>query len=126
MINASVEAIAAGQARYAARVAEWAKLPLRQTWADEAHMREHLSVAGIRIASNVEPATAPRVRQLLRRVDIVGKARDSALSTLHDRRWPARCRGLPQAQPRHATVGSGRTHPRVDRPIRCAGDSHTS
>lgn len=50
----------------------WAKLTLRQTWADEAFMRSHLRAAGIRIASALEPATQLRLRQLLRRAGVLG------------------------------------------------------
>jgi hypothetical protein len=54
----------------AAQLAAWSKLDLRQTWRDERWMRAHLVRAGIRVASNLEPATPKRVRQLCRRAGI--------------------------------------------------------
>ena len=78
------EELAQARADYEAKKAEWAKLPLRQTFADESHMREHLRVAGVRIASNVEPATVARVRQLLRRVGLLGDVVNEALGMGRD------------------------------------------
>jgi len=50
----------------------WAKLTLRQTWADEAHMKGYLRRAGIWISNKQEPATEPRLRQVLRRAGVSG------------------------------------------------------
>lgn len=50
----------------------WAKLTLRQTWADEAHMKGYLRRAGIWISNIQEPATEPRLRQVLRRAGVSG------------------------------------------------------
>lgn len=48
----------------------WAKLTLRQTWADEAHMKGFLRRAGIWIFNMQEPATEPRLRQVLSRAGV--------------------------------------------------------
>jgi hypothetical protein len=45
---------------------------LRQQWADADHMRDHLSAAGVRIGSNLEPATVPRLRSVLRGAGVTG------------------------------------------------------
>jgi hypothetical protein len=50
----------------------WAKLTLRQTWADETHMKGYLRRAGVWIANMQEPATEPRLRQVLRRAGVSG------------------------------------------------------
>ena len=57
----------AGRKAYHAKRAEWAKLNLRQTWADEEVMRNRLKAAGIKVANDIEPATVTRMRSLLRR-----------------------------------------------------------
>lgn len=54
-----------------AKRALWSTLNLRQTWADEALMRDHLRAAGIRVPSNQEPATVKRLRCLLRRAGLL-------------------------------------------------------
>ena len=51
---------------------QWASLSLRQTWADEAFMRDHLRAARLIVANNLEPATVSRLRSLLRKVGIYG------------------------------------------------------
>lgn len=59
------------QAERAAKVAEWSKLTLRQTFADERWMRAHLSAAGMRFGSTVEPATEGRLRSKLRSAGVL-------------------------------------------------------
>lgn len=49
----------------------WATLDLRQDWADEAWMLEHLKAAGVRVASRQEPATVARMRAKLRAVGVL-------------------------------------------------------
>ena len=68
-----------GRLERQARAAEWAGLPLRQKWADEDFMRDHLRSAGVRIASNFEPATSSRLRSILRGVGIQGPETQAAL-----------------------------------------------
>ena len=68
-----------GRLERQARVAEWATLDLRQQWADESFMRDHLRQAGVQIASNLEPATVPRLRSILRGVGIHGIESGEAL-----------------------------------------------
>lgn len=50
---------------------QWATLNLRQTWPDEAFMRDHLRAARLRVACNLEPATVKRLRSLLRRAGLL-------------------------------------------------------
>ena len=57
----------------AQKLALWASLSLRQTFEDEAHMRQVLSRNKIVAPTSIEPAITKRVRQLLRRVDIDAK-----------------------------------------------------
>ncbi len=58
------------------RTQEWEALErdpatrLHQNFRNEAYMRAHLSAAGVRIASNLEPATPQRVLLLLRRAGV--------------------------------------------------------
>lgn len=65
------------QARAKAKVSReqqrqhWATLDLRQDWADEAWMLEHLKAAGVRVASRQEPATVARMRAKLRGVGVL-------------------------------------------------------
>ena len=61
---------AAGHATQKANREQWATLNLRQTWADEAFMRDHLRAAHLIVASNLEPATVKRLRSLLRRAGL--------------------------------------------------------
>ena len=76
----SGDPLAAAQA-YGRKKAEWAKLPLRQQWADESFMREHLRAAGVRIVNNTEPATRARVRSLLRRAGVQGTETTASVGT---------------------------------------------
>jgi hypothetical protein len=55
-----------------AKHALWASLSLRQQWADEGFMRDHLRAAGLRVSSDLEPATVNRLRSMLRKVGIHG------------------------------------------------------
>ena len=60
----------AGRKAYHAKRAEWAKLSLRQTWADADFMRAHLHAAGLQSPDKNEPATVTRLRCLLRRAGV--------------------------------------------------------
>lgn len=62
----------AARKAYHAKRAEWAKLPLRQDWADEAFMREHIKAAGLRSPDSTEPATVSRLRSALTRAGVQG------------------------------------------------------
>lgn len=64
---------ARGLATKAACRAAWARLPLRQHFADETHLRHQLRTAGIRVAVDYEPATATRMRRLLGRIGLHGE-----------------------------------------------------
>jgi hypothetical protein len=61
--------------------AEWAKLPLRQSFMDEEFMRAHLKAARLRIADSNEPATVPRVRSLLRKAGVTGSEISESVGT---------------------------------------------
>lgn len=60
----------AAAAALKAKRAQWAKLSLRQRWADESSMRAHLRAAGITVASDAEPATPDRLQRLLKRAGV--------------------------------------------------------
>ena len=64
--------LVAGREALRLKRAEWSKLNLRQTWADEAFMRQHIKAAGLRINHDTEPATVTRLRSLLRRAGVSG------------------------------------------------------
>jgi hypothetical protein len=53
-----------------AKRAKWATLNLRQVWADAAYMRDHLSMAGLRVTVNTEPASVNRMKTKLRGVGV--------------------------------------------------------
>lgn len=71
----------AGRKAYAALRASWAEFSLRQSWADEAHMRAHLKAAAIRVPDSAEPATAVRVKALLRKIKLTGPEIAEAVGT---------------------------------------------
>ena len=60
----------AARSAYRAKKAEWAKLPLRQDFADAVFMREHIKASGLRAPLTTEPATASRLRSLLARAGV--------------------------------------------------------
>jgi hypothetical protein len=53
-----------------AKRAQWATLNLRQEWADAAFMRDHLSMAGLRVNVSTEPATVNRLKTKLRSIGV--------------------------------------------------------
>ena len=73
--------LAAANAARAAKLTKWAKLDLRQGFADEAFMRSHIKVTGLRAPNNMEPGTTSRLRSLLRRADIHAPEITEALAT---------------------------------------------
>jgi hypothetical protein len=63
--------LAAGREAYFKQREAWKSLPLRQQWADEAHMRAIIRMSGIAKAPpDFEPATPERVNQLVKRTGI--------------------------------------------------------
>jgi hypothetical protein len=70
LIAMTPEVRAVAHAKRLALVAEWGKLGLRQDFADEAPMRSYLRAAGVRIGSDLEPATPRRVALVLSRVGV--------------------------------------------------------
>jgi hypothetical protein len=79
------EALARGRVKRQAKVAAWASLDLtastrlRQKWADEAFMRDALRCAQVRIGSDLEPATAPRLRSVLRKAGLTAEVVSTAI-----------------------------------------------
>jgi hypothetical protein len=71
----------AGRKALAQRRAAWAKLSLRQDWADETFMRSHLRAAGVRIPDNTEPATSTRMKSILRKLWITSPQIIEAVGT---------------------------------------------
>lgn len=59
-----------GHAALQAKREHWATLTLRQDWADAEFMRAHLKAAGLTIKYSAEPATARRVRCVLRKAGV--------------------------------------------------------
>jgi hypothetical protein len=78
-------ALARGRIEREAKLAAWRALDLdadtrlRQKWADEGFMREGLRSAGVRIGSDLEPATPSRLRSVLRRAGFVGDVVGTAI-----------------------------------------------
>jgi hypothetical protein len=77
--HSDIEALRKGLQARQAQIAEWATLTLRQHWADESFMRDHLRTAGVRIGSNLEPATVRRLRSVLRAAGLQGVETHDAL-----------------------------------------------
>jgi hypothetical protein len=69
-----------GRETRAKQLEAWSRLDLRQKWADETYMRSFLTKHGIRIPSDLEPATVPRIRTLLRRGGIAPKQAEQAVA----------------------------------------------
>ena len=71
---------------HAARKAKresWSELNLRQNFADETFMRNHIKAAGLRAPVRAEPATQPRLRYLLQQAGVkAGDANDAVGTTL--------------------------------------------
>jgi hypothetical protein len=63
------------------KTAGWLTLNLRQTFADEAFMRNHIKAAGLRAPNRVEPATVPRLRSLLKRASVTGPEITASVGT---------------------------------------------
>ena len=63
------------------KVAHWHSLKLRQTFADETLMRNHIKAAGLRSPHRLEPATAPRLRHLLKRASVSSAEISTSLGT---------------------------------------------
>lgn len=71
----------AANAARAAKLAKWAKLDLRQEFADEIFMRNHIRAAGLRAPIRAEPATTSRLRTLLHRAGIHAPEANEAVGT---------------------------------------------
>ena len=71
----------AARAARQTKMAGWAALPLRQRFADEAWMREHIKAAGLRAPVQIEPATVPRLRTLLKRAQVTGQEITDSVGT---------------------------------------------
>ncbi len=59
----------------------WSSLNLRQTFADETFMRNHIKAAGLRSPNRVEPATVSRLRTILTRAKVAGPEINASVGT---------------------------------------------
>ena len=71
----------AGRQTRADKLAKWAALDLRQDFADETFMRNHIKAAGLRAPNCAEPATASRLRTLLHHAGIDAPEANEAVGT---------------------------------------------
>lgn len=72
--------VAANEAKQA-KWAKWAALDLRQDFADEKFMRNHINAAGLRSPNSVEPATVSRLRTMLTRAKVTNPEITAILGT---------------------------------------------
>lgn len=82
-LNRPFNALASATA-HAARKAKregWSELNLRQNFADEAFMRNHIKAAGLRAPVRTEPATQPRLRYLLQQAGVKASDASDAVGT---------------------------------------------
>ena len=63
------------------KIAGWAELQLRQTFADEDWMKAQIKAAGLRSPNQMEPATVNRLRRLLKRAQVTGTEANDSLGT---------------------------------------------
>ena len=71
----------AARRAYHAKRLGWATLPLRQDFADEAFMREHIKAAGLRSPIATEPATVSRLRTHLTRAGVFAPEIQASVGT---------------------------------------------
>lgn len=65
----------------ALKLAGWAKLHLRQNFADASWLRGQIRAAGLRAPNHLEPASVPRLRNLLKRASVTGLETREAIGT---------------------------------------------
>lgn len=63
------------------KLALWATLDLRQDFADDQWMRDHIKAAGLRVPNQMEPATVTRLRRMLTRAKVAGVEVKDSLGT---------------------------------------------
>ena len=63
------------------KTTSWSKLNLRQAFADETFMRNHIKAAGLRSPNCVEPATVSRLRSMLTRAKVTGPEITASVGT---------------------------------------------
>ena len=71
----------AGRQTRADKLAKWATLDLRQDFADETFMRNHIKAAGLRAPIRTEPATQTRLRSLLHHAGVAASEANEAVGT---------------------------------------------
>lgn len=71
----------AGRNTRADKLAKWSTLDLRQDFADEIFMRNHIKAAGLRSPIRTEPATQPRLRSLLHHAGVIASEANEAVGT---------------------------------------------
>ena len=77
----TADELEAGRHTRTDKLAKWATLDLRQDFADEAFMRNHIKAAGLRAPVRTEPATTSRLRTLLHRAGIHAPETNEAVGT---------------------------------------------
>ena len=77
----TTDELEAGRQTRADKLAKWAALDLRQDFADEAFMRNHIKAAGLRAPIRTEPATQPRLRSLLHHAGVAASEANEAVGT---------------------------------------------
>lgn len=77
----TADELEAGRHTRADKLAKWATLDLRQDFADEAFMRNHIKAAGLRAPVRTEPATQPRLRSLLHQAGVAAPEANEAVGT---------------------------------------------
>ena len=71
---------AANEARKT-KLALWATLDLRQDFAGDGWMRDHIKAAGLRVPNQMEPATVTRLRRMLTRAKVAAVEIKDSLGT---------------------------------------------
>ena len=77
----TADELEAGRQTRASKLAKWAALDLRQDFADETFMRNHIKAAGLRAPIRTEPATQPRLRSLLHHAGVAASEANEAVGT---------------------------------------------
>ena len=77
----TTDELEAGRQTRAAKLAKWAALDVRQDFADETFMRNHIKAAGLHAPIRTEPATQPRLRSLLHHAGVAASEANEAAGT---------------------------------------------
>jgi hypothetical protein len=77
----TADELEAGRQTRADKLAKWASLDLRQDFADETFMRNHIKAAGLRAPNWAEPASTSRLRTLLHHAGVDAPEANEAVGT---------------------------------------------